>query len=194
MSESLTDLEIHPLTPERWPDFETLFGPRGAYAGCWCMWWRLPRKEFTRLQGAGTHAALKGIVDSGAPTGLLAYRDGQPVGWIAVAPREDYSSLENSRTLKRVDDQPVWSITCFFINRKVRRRGLTAALIEAACAHAARLGARIIEAYPVETGEKAPPVSTYMGKITTFRNAGFVEVARFTPRQPILRKTLIPAA
>lgn len=190
MTDTPAVLSIHPLTPERWADLETLFGPRGAYAGCWCMWWRLPRAEFTHLQGAGNRAALKALVDSGAATGLLAYLDGLPVGWIAVAPREDYASLERSRTLKRVDDQPVWSITCFYIHRKVRRRGLTAALIEAACSHAARQGARIIEAYPVETGENAPPVSTYMGKITTFLRAGFVEVARFSPRRPILRKTL----
>lgn len=194
MPEPLTNLEIHPLTPERWADFETLFGPKGAYSGCWCMWWRLPRSEFNRLQGEGNRLGLKALVESGAPTGLLAYLDGVPAGWISLAPREDYPVLERSRVLKRVDDQPVWSIVCFYIHRKARRRGLMSALIDAACEFAAAHGAGILEAYPIITGENAPPVSTYMGNIDVFLRAGFVEVSRPKPKRPILRKVLAPTS
>ncbi len=192
MTEPLTNLEFHPLTPDRWVDFETLFGPKGAYSGCWCMWWRLPRSEFSRQQGEGNRLVLKAIVESGAPTGLLAYVDGIPAGWISLAPREHYTALERSRILKRVDDQPVWSIMCFYMNRKFRRRGLMAPLITAACDYAASLGAQILEAYPIITGENAAPVSTYMGSYQTFRKAGFIEVARPAPKHPILRKSLTP--
>lgn len=191
MSESLTNLEIHPLTPERWADFETLFGPKGAYSGCWCMWWRLPRSEFSRQQGEGNRLGFKAIVESGAPAGLLAYIDGVPAGWISLAPREHYPALERSRILKRVDDRPVWSIVCFYMNRKYRRRGLMAPLIEAACDFAASHGAQIIEAYPIITGEHAAPVSTYMGSYQTFIKAGFFEVARPAPKHPILRRNLV---
>lgn len=190
MPEPLTNLEIHPLTPERWTDFETLFGPKGAYSGCWCMWWRLPRSEFNRQQGEGNRLGLKALVESSAPTGLLAYLDGVPAGWISLAPREDYPALERSRVLKRVDDQPVWSIVCFYIHRKARRRGLMSALIDAAGEFAAAHGAGILEAYPIITGENAPPVSTYMGNLDVFLRAGFVEVARPKPKRPILRKVL----
>jgi len=194
MTEPLTGLEIHPLTPERWPDFETLFGPHGAYSGCWCMWWRLPRSEFSRQQGDGNRLGLKALVESGAPTGLLAYLNGTPVGWIALAPREHYASLERSTVLKRVDEQPVWSIVCFYIHRKARHHGLMSALIFAACDFAAANGAAIVEAYPMLTSENAPPVSTYMGNLNVFLKAGFAEVARPKPKRPILRKILIPAA
>lgn len=193
MPAPLTDLEIHPLTPDRWPDFETLFGPHGAYSGCWCMWWRLPRSEFTLQQGEGNRLALKAVVESGAPTGLLAYLDGTPAGWVALAPREHYTSLERSTVLKRVDQQPVWSIVCFYIQRKARRRGLMSALILAACDFAAANGAAIVEAYPILTSGNAPPVSTYMGNLNVFLQSGFVEVARPKPKRPILRKTLVPA-
>lgn len=190
MAEPLTDLEIHPLTPERWADFETLFGPKGAYAGCWCMWWRLPRAEFTRLQGEGNRQAHRTLVESGKPTGLLAYLDGIPVGWVSLAPREDYAALERSKMLIRVDDRPVWSIVCFYVNRKYRLKGFMTPLIAAACDYAAAHGAQLIEAYPVIFGEKAHPTSTYMGHYQTFLDAGFTEVARISPTHPILRKTL----
>jgi len=191
MTEPLTNLEFHPLTPDRWADFEMLFGPKGAMAGCWCMWWRSPRSEFSRRQGEGNRQAMKTIVESGAPTGLLAYVDGVPAGWISLAPREHYTALERSKLLARIDDRPVWSIVCFFVHRKYRRRGLMAPLIAAACDYACSQGAKIIEAYPIITGEKAGPTSTYMGIFPTFLGAGFIEVARPSPNHPIMRKNLV---
>ena len=114
-TEPLPQLEFHPLTPERWQDLETLFGPRGACGGCWCMWWRLKRSQYVKQKGPGNRRALKKIVDSGEIPGLLAYADGQPIAWCSVGPREAYSTLERSRILKRVDDKPVWSVVCFVV-------------------------------------------------------------------------------
>ena len=105
-------MEFHPLTAERWADFEELFGPKGAYGGCWCMWWRLSRREFEDQQGEGNRRAMKAIVESGHVPGILGYLDGKPVAWCSVSPREQYASLNRSRILKRIDDTPVWSIVC----------------------------------------------------------------------------------
>src|SRR5262249_36570869 len=123
---------FHPLTLARWKDFETLFGPRGACAGCWCMYWRLTRPEWTKGQGAGNRRAMKKIVGAGVLPGFLAYVGGQPAAWCALGPRHTYSTLERSRILKPVDDRPVWSVTCFFVSKKFRGRGLTSKLLNAA--------------------------------------------------------------
>jgi GNAT superfamily N-acetyltransferase len=182
-------VEFHVLTPDRWADLEALFGPRGACAGCWDMWWRRPRSEFEREKGEGNRAAFHALVESGVVPGILAYVDGQPAGWCAVLPREAYPSLARSRTLQPVDDQPVWSVACFFVARAHRRHGLTVRLLEQAVAHAASCGARIVEGYPVEpkTG-KMPDAWAWNGTAATFRHAGFEEVVRRSPTRPIMRR------
>jgi GNAT superfamily N-acetyltransferase len=180
-------LEIHPLTRERWDDFVTLFGANGACAGCWCMWWRLPRAKWTQGKGDGNKRAVRKLVNNGDVPGLLAYADGQPIGWCAIAPRADYPRLATSRTLKPVDDQPVWSVACFFVARPFRRRGVTVELLEAAVEFARKHGARIVEGYPVEPRKPQADVFVYTGLASAFRKAGFKEVARRSPTRPIMR-------
>jgi GNAT superfamily N-acetyltransferase len=185
----LACLEFHSVTRERWADLEQLFGPHGAYSGCWCMWWRLSRAEFGRQSGEQRRAGLKELVDLGHAPGILACLENEPIAWVSIAPRESYPALERSRTLKRVDDQPVWSIVCFFVARPYRGRSLMVELLRGAVAYAAQQGARIVEAYPVDPGERTVHGSTegYMGLISAFRRAGFVEVARRSPRQAVMR-------
>lgn len=187
------DLRILPATAERWRDLETLFGPRGAVAGCWCMYWRLPRKEFAEGKGEGNREALRALVERAdsavhdAP-GLLAYVGDQPVGWIAVAPREAYPRLERSRILKRLDDAPVWSISCLFIDKAHRRRGVSTALIRSAVAYIAERGGTTVEAYPVEPKEgSTPDAFAWTGIASAFAKAGFVEVGRRADTRPIMR-------
>jgi GNAT superfamily N-acetyltransferase len=188
MTNVATHIEIHPATPERWADLEQLFGPRGATGGCWCMWWRLPRSEFDRNKGDGNREALRSLVNSGDPPGLLAYVDGEPAGWCALAPREVFGALERSRILKRVDEQPVWSITCFFVAKAYRRQGVTARLLRAAVDYVAGRGGRIVEGYPVEPkSDDAPPVFIFTGIASTFREAGFTEAARRSETRPVMR-------
>lgn len=183
--------EFHTLTRDRWNDFETLFGPRGACAGCWCMWWRLRRSEWEANGNIGNRQAMKEIVDAGREPGVLAYDGGSPIGWCAVAPREEYGALERSRVLKRIDAKPVWSITCFFVLRPHRRRGVTADLVQAAVDHARARGALLIEAYPIEPGSrKVPAVYAYTGFASTFRKAGFRPMAHPAGRRAIWRKAL----
>ncbi len=183
-------LEVHPLTADRWPDLERLFGPRGACAGCWCMWWRIPRTQWKAEKGEGNRRGLERYVRAGNVPGLLAYDGGAPVGWVAIEPREAYPSLERSRTLARVDERPVWSITCFFVARSHRRRGVTGALVQEAIRHARARGARIVEAYPVDSRRPLADAWIYTGAASTFRRLGFREAARRSPTRPIVRKAL----
>ena len=186
--------EIHPLTPDRWPHLEKLFGPRGAYGGCWCMYFRLPRKEWSAGCGDGNRRAFERLVRRGAEPGLLAYAGDMPVGWCAIAPREEYGGLARSRILKPVDDKPVWSITCFFVARGFRRRGVTVALLEAAARFVAQKGGSILEGYPAEPASGAwPDAYAYHGTVAAFSRAGFREVARPSKTRAIMRRVVRPA-
>jgi len=151
------------------------------------MWWRLSRPEWNRGKGEGNRKAFRKLVRSGAEPGVLAYADGEPVGWCAIAPREQYPRLSSSRILKPVDDQPVWSVTCFHIARGFRRQGLSTRLLEAAVDFARARGARIVEGYPHETRKTAPDIFVYTGLASAFRKAGFKEVARRSKTRPIMQ-------
>jgi hypothetical protein len=181
-------MEFHPLTADRWADFEELFGPKGAYGGCWCMWWRLSRREFEHQQGEGNRQAMKAIVESGHVPGILGYSDGKPVAWCSVAPREQYSSLNRSRILKRIDDTPVWSIVCFFVAKNHRGRRATDKLIRGAIEYVRNQGGKVVEAYPtVRKSSHMPPVSTCMGFPSTFEKIRFVECAKPSQSKRIMR-------
>jgi GNAT superfamily N-acetyltransferase len=152
------------------------------------MWWRLTRAQFNAAKGDGNKQALQRLVESGEVPGLLAYVDDQPVGWCAIAPRGHYPVLERSRILKRVDDQPVWSIVCFFVSRPFRSKGVTTALLRAAVAYAKQQGATVVEGYPVEPkAGRTADVFVYTGVASTFLKAGFVEVLRRSETRPIMR-------
>ncbi len=187
-------LVFQPLTPSRWPDIEKLFGPRGACGQCWCMFWRAPHSVWVRQKaGGGNKRAFRALVRRAETPGILTYSAGEPVGWCAVAPRAATPGLERTRLLQPVDDQPVWSVTCFFIARGWRRRGVSVALLRAAAEHARRGGARIIEGYPVEPpGGETADAFAWTGTAAAFRAAGFTEVLRRSPIRPIMRRELKP--
>lgn len=187
------DVQTVPATADRWPDLEALFGKNGACAGCWCMFWRLRHTDFKRLQGEGNKGLLKGLVLENQVPGLLAYVDGQPVGWCSIGPRESYLALESSRTLKRIDDQAVWSIVCFFVGRRYRRSGILRALLRGAVDYAQQQGAHIVEAYPIDAqavqlaGKRLSALGGYMGIASAFRAQGFAEVGRASETQVTVR-------
>lgn len=182
-----TELSFKPIKRNLWTDFEELFGSNGACAGCWCMFWKLRGKAFDEARGYETRQMHKSIVDSGVVTGLLAYLHGDVVGWIAIEPRSAYPRLAHSRTLKPVDDQSVWSVTCFFVSKKFRRRGIMVELLKAAVEHAGSQGGKIVEGYPLDVKENVPATSVYTGTVYAFRQAGFQEVARPASTRPIFR-------
>lgn len=152
------------------------------------MWWRLPRAAWTARKGAQNRAAFRELVEAGPAPGIIAYRDGRAVGWCAIAPRETYVVLERSRTLKRLDDRPVWSVTCFFVERAERRKGVSVELLKAAVRFVKGLGGECVEGYPVEPGSKEMPAAfAWTGTAAAFRKAGFTEVARTAATRPVMR-------
>jgi len=187
-------LAFHPATPERWNDVTALFGPHGACAGCWCMWPRLTGAAFRASDADQRKKSLRKVIDAGDPPGLIAYRDGAPVGWCALAPRAAYPRLEGSRVMAPVDDTPVWSVVCFFVARGERGQGLARDLLAAAMRHAAARGARVLEGYPIDRASRTGAAFIWTGVASTFRALGFTEVARRSPTRPVMRKTLRAAA
>ena len=182
-------ITILPASLERWKDLERLFGARGACGGCWCMWYRLPRAEYERQKGAGNKKALRRLLSERAAVGVIAYAGREPIGWCAVAPRSAFVRLERARTLRPIDDQPVWSIVCVFVARPHRGRGVSVSLLRGAAAYARSQGARIVEGYPVEPRSGAiPAVFAHPGIPSAFRAAGFAEVARPSPARAIMRR------
>ena len=182
------EMSVDPLTPARWQDFETLFGPRGACGGCWCMWFRLKRSEFEKQKGEGNKRAMKEIVDSEEIPGLLAYVGEQVIAWCSIGPRENFPVLNRSRILKPIDEKPVWSIVCLFIAKAFRRQGVTEYLLKEAIEFAGQNGARIVEGYPIDTDkENYPPVFAATGFYSTYKKLGFQECTRRSETRPIMR-------
>ena len=185
----MKSFEAHPLTPDRWNDFETLFGAKGACGGCWCMFPRLKRSDYERLKGDGNRRSMKKLVDSRRVTGLLGYVEGKPAAWCSIERRELIGSLGRSRILAPVDDEPVWSIVCLFLAKSRRGRGLSKKMIEAAVRYARSQGATIVEAYPVEPKKSPmPAVFAFPGIASVYLAAGFQEVARRSETRPIMRR------
>ncbi len=187
-------LEIVPLTPDRWDDVAALFSEGGDPKTCWCMFWRLRSKDWSFTNSAETREGFHALVDEGrdpAP-GLLASRDGRAIGWVSVAPREDYERLTNSRVRPRIDDTPVWSVVCFVVSKAARGEGLTTLLLEAATEYARDHGAPGIEAYPVDPGDgRVPAALGYTGLLSTFEAAGFEVVHRIDSPQATVRRVIV---
>lgn len=133
---------------------------------------------------------MKSPVDAGGVPGLIAYEDDRPVGWISLGPREDYEKLARSPVMKPVDDRPVWSIVCFFVDQKARGRGVSEALLRAAVDHARSRGATLLEGYPVDKPGRSQSDFLWFGAKRIFDRAGFREVARRTPTRPVMRKRI----
>jgi hypothetical protein len=177
-------LQFHPVTRERLPDLARFSEGHGKFRYCSCMRWRMTSTQFKCSTRDARIAALEQLVDGNTPVGVLAYAEGEPVGWCSIAPRETYGALERYRALPRIDSAPVWSVVCFFIDRRVRRQGATLGLLRAAVEYARSNGATIIEGYPIDPGER---LYTYMGSPSTFRAAGFRDVTPMGQSRMVMR-------
>jgi GNAT superfamily N-acetyltransferase len=167
--------KFYPVTKENWKDFENLFGDKGACAGCWCMYWRLKQSVLDAQKGNGNKLAMKKIIFSDTIPGIMAYHKNAPVGWCSVAPREEFSRLDNSRILKPVDEKPVWSVVCFFIHKNYRKMGLSTALLNATKKFVKSSGGKILEGYPTEPKkDKMPDAFAWTGLSAAFQSAGFI--------------------
>jgi GNAT superfamily N-acetyltransferase len=182
-------LTILPLTPDLWPALEDLFGLFGACNGCWCMYWRIGSAYHKRPREENKEA-LRQIVKGGSTPGLVAFDGDLAVGWCQLTPRDVLAWLDRTWWFRRVDDVPVWSISCFYIRRGYRRQGVMTQLIAAALKTAKRAGAQALEAYPVDTSAPKSTSNVFTGTASTFARAGFKEVARRTSARPIMRHDL----
>ncbi len=181
--------ETHPVTKDRWADLVELFD-RPIVRTCFCM--------FYRKTGAGTgvgaenQEGMKALVDDGTVPGIIGYEDGVPVAWVSLGPRGEYAKLRRSPIMKPVDDRPVWSIVCFFVDRGARGRGLSRRMLAAAEDYARSQGARLLEAYPVDSDGPSDPDAMFFGAHSMYERAGFEEVARRKPTRPVVRKPIRP--
>jgi GNAT superfamily N-acetyltransferase len=187
--EFLEQLTFEPLTKDNWGKFLQLFGNKGACGNCWCMYYRLKKQDYQEgKQEDGNKNAMKEIVWDNRPAGILGFYDGQPIAWCAFAPREDFLKLEKSRVHKRIDDQPVWSIPCFFIDKAFRRHGVSVELLKGVINYARKEGIKIIEAYPTTpTQEKLPDSFAWIGLYKSFERAGFTIVDQTSKNRPMVR-------
>jgi GNAT superfamily N-acetyltransferase len=169
-------LEIRPVEPAAWADLVELFGPYGASSGCWCMWFRVAPRTWSANGSAGNRAALQARVDAGRVPGLLAYRAGQPIGWVSVAPRAEFARIEAGEV---APEPGVWSVVCFFIRPGQRGAGVGTALLAAAVEYARSRGGRVLEAYPLDRPATIANADAFSGPRSMFVKAGFREVGRF---------------
>lgn len=182
------NLSVYSLDNTLWDDFEKLFGDKGACGGCWCMSWRLKKSEFEKYKGEINKNYMHGLVNMNEILGVLAYVNGKPIGWCAVAPREKYIRLEASRVFKRVDNEPVWSITCLFVSKAYRRKGVSTELIKAAINYCKLNGVGIVEAYPTVPYDKyVPDAFLWTGVPSVFEEAGFTIAANRSKWKHLMR-------
>lgn len=185
---------VEPLTPEEWPALEALFGKQGACMGCWCMYWRMPRKDWDAARGAKAKALFKRRVSDDVPPGVLAFDGDDAVGWLQIGPRADTPQWNGARRVSApmqegdAEDERVWAATCFYVKSSARGQGVMDALLAGALKFAKTNGARVAEACPIDG--RASSGAAYVGRVTTFERAGFREVVRRKENRPLMRLTL----
>ncbi|NOT31781.1 MAG: GNAT family N-acetyltransferase [Planctomycetes bacterium] len=190
-------VEVRPLRVSDWARLEELFGARGACGGCWCMAWRLGRKDWEQGRGEENRRALKRLVERGAASGVLALANGHALGWCSVAPRADFVALATKRSLATDWDERTWSVTCFFVTKEWRKRGLGKRMLEEAVTLARRRGATRVEGYPAvppKAGGELPGAFAWTGLPQVFERCGFERLAKTPGKRPIYVRALQGAA
>ena len=191
-------MEIVPATPDRWDDVQTVFGLRGGAHHCQCQrirlgdraWWYLSAEE----RGHHLREQLDAGPDVPTPGALVAYVDGEPAGWVAVAPRTEFVRYRGSQVPwagrhEDKDDDGVWAVTCFAVRVGYRKQGLMYELAAAAVEHARKRGAEAVEGYPIvpDPGQQISWGEVNVGTPGPFAAAGLTEVSRPTKRRRVMR-------
>lgn len=184
----MSDITIEPATTERFDDAQHALSGGGDGRSCQCQWWTITNAEFTRSSLQEREQLLRAQVTESPAPALIAYVDGESAGWIRVGPRVAQPRLSRTKAFASSsqepwDDPSVWAVTCFVVRKEHRGRGLNAQLLEAAIRFARDHGARVVEAYPVdpEAGARKSSNNLFHGVVSTFRDAGFREIARPKP-------------
>ena len=197
----MSGITVVPANEASWEDIQAVFGTAGDPARCWCQRYKMQPGESWHSVGAEELAfRLRTQTDCGQPrsdttSGLIAYLDGEPVGWCAVEPRNAYPRLLLKTRVpwegrdEDKSDGSVWAVTCFVTRKGFRRRGVSRALARAAVDHARDRGARALEGYPMITGagETLMPVEVHVGARSAFEDAGFTEVGHPSLRRVVMR-------
>ena len=182
------------LKPTDFAIVEGLFGPNGGCGGCWCMYWRVPSTGayWEQHKGAKNKRSFKRLVESGQALGCLAFADDRAIGWCSVGPKEDFAYLDRSRSIPRDQTSAAWAISCIYILKEWRRRGVSRRLIEEACELAAASGARYLDAYPVLPKKEGliPDAFAHTGLPGPYYQNGFIRIANAGSRD-ILRKSSV---
>ncbi|KAA0210973.1 N-acetyltransferase [bacterium] len=190
------NIELRQLTPALWPALEKLFGKNGACGGCWCMHWRTEKGEkWADVKGDPARKRFKKLVESGQARGVLAFADGEPVGWCAFGPRPSFSKLNRAPSLACDDAARVWSLPCFYVKAGFRNRGLSSQMLEYALDCLREEGAEVAEGYPVKPhrGQKRLGAFAWTGVVSTFTSAGFEAADRRSKGKQRMRLNLGPA-
>ncbi len=195
-------LRIEPVSPDNAADLDALFAT-GDPRFCQCAFMRLSNAEWSASTPSDNravhHRSIAEAAADGRAAGLIAYRDGAPVGWVSFDQRQAYGRLTASRLLRPVDDKPVWSVVCFVVATAARREGVAEALLAATVDHARANGVRLLESYPVDTStpgrSRRSAADLWRGTVPMFERAGFttVDVRRqsaSSPPRPIMRRTV----
>ncbi|MEZ3160958.1 GNAT family N-acetyltransferase [Microbacterium sp. BWT-B31] len=193
----MPQIEIVPATADRFDATESVLRGGGDGRSCQCQWWMLTASAFDASTQAEREAMLREQHAEQLAPGLIAYVDGEPAGWVKVAPRTRQPRLARTRAFaaqspEPFDDPAVWAVSCFSVRREYRGQGLNSALLGAAVAHAKKHGARYIEGYAIDT-EAAQKVSSndlYHGALSTFESAGFHEISRDKPTRVVVGLTV----
>lgn len=187
----MSRVRVERLEPEHWSALESLFGARGACAGCWCMFWRLEKGErFDDVKGATAKRRFKALVRSGGAQGFLAFDGDEAVGWLSAGPRRSFPKLDRAPSLACDDADQVHALPCFFVKASHRQQGVASALLSAAVKALKQDGAKVLEGYPVLTS-RGPFVAafSYTGTVGLFEKHGFEVVqARPAGKQRVRRR------
>jgi GNAT superfamily N-acetyltransferase len=190
------DLRFEPVTAARWGDFERLFGPQGAFYGCWCVALRLPHAVRTKMSPCERKSHMQARIAAGPPPGILCYAQGEPVAWVQVGPRHDVPQFNSTRTVSRpideadAHDPSIWAVSCFFMLPKLRGKGMSRSLLAAAIDYARSAGARLLEGCPIDYAKQSKSVTLCIGSTAIFNDAGFETVARRKDGRPLMRLDL----
>lgn len=164
------------LSPELWKDVELLFGSNGACGGCWCQYWKVCKGEkWEDIKGAKAKRRFKKEITEMKTFGTIAYEGERPVGWCSFGPRITYPALERARTLQCSDAENVWSITCFFVLKEYRKKGIAASLLKASLKGIKKRGGVVAEGYPSKPNPEGKYVDAFAwtGTLSLFENEGF---------------------
>lgn len=182
-------MKFQALNKETWQDLQILFGEKGACGGCWCMYWRLTHKKFQENKGLKNKRSFNNLINDHYHLGILAYDNDIPVGWCSISPKTELPRLKTSRLFKNTEDSTkTWSITCLYIHKDHRRKGLSSRMISAACKYAFENGASAVEAYPILPKKEMAPAFAWVGFSDSFRKAEFEEVTRVSETRCIMKQ------